>query len=72
MTSEGPDGNPLRSFDEEPFTKWLEELGDGEVIDLLNRVSADLKRRNLLMVPEGPEGQEAVRKIVDVITGRRG
>jgi len=66
-----PEGNPLRDFDDGRFAAWVEELDDVEAIELMSRVSADLKRRNLLSLPEGEDSEKAIREVVDAIVGPR-
>lgn len=63
------DENPLKDYGSERFAAWLEDLNDGEAIELMNRVSADLKRRNMLSLPEGRESEKAIREVVDAIVG---
>lgn len=59
--------NPLKSPGSEPFESWLEELTDLEVLSLMERVSADMKRRNGLLkaAPGAPAGQ-SVKEALDV------
>lgn len=72
MTSEIRDTNPLRDRSDGRFEAWLLDLNDGEVIELLNLVSSDLKRRNLLTLPSGKDGEKAIKLVVDAVVGKDG
>lgn len=58
--------NPLRDPGSEPFSSWLKELTDLEVVVLLERVSADMKRRNnLLKSAPGAPARQSVKEALD-------
>ena len=59
--------NPFKDLTDEDVQRYLGELTDEEVIEHLNVVSQDLKRRNSLLPRPSPDGAETVRGIVDVL-----
>lgn len=61
------DENPLK--DKVAVAKWLLELDDIEVIGLVSSASAELKRRNLLSIPKGPQTEKMVSSIVKALVG---
>lgn len=61
------DENPLK--DKVEVAKWLLQLNDVEVISLVSSASAELKRRNLLSMPEGPHAEKAVSNLVRALVG---
>jgi Mg/Co/Ni transporter MgtE len=66
---DGQSFNPFRDMSVDDLQGYLRDLTDAELIDLLNTVSDDLKRRNhLLPRPDaGTAGRDAVRAVVDVL-----
>ena len=61
--------NPFKDLSGDDVQRYLRELTDEELIDHLNVVSNDLKRRNSLLPRPDSEnaGADAVRGIVDVL-----
>ena len=61
--------NPFRDMSEDDTQRYLEELTDPELIELLGTVSNDLKRRNhLLPRPDANmAGTEAVKAVIDTL-----
>lgn len=61
--------NPFRDLTEDELKRYLEDLGDTELLDLLDTVSADLKRRNNLLPRPGEPGTgpDTVKNVVDTL-----
>jgi hypothetical protein len=60
--------NPFRNPSKEQINKYLRELNNNEILDLLDLVSSDVKRRNDLMrFPSGASSSDIVHKIFQSI-----
>lgn len=61
--------NPFKDLTDDDVQRYLRELSDTELLDLLDTVSADLKRRNNLLPHPGNPGTrpDVIRNVVETL-----